>query len=265
MIETTDVLIIGAGGGGYPAGFRLAQAGKSVVMIDPKGVMSGNCLAEGCVPSKAVREAAELYLAATRMKNFGLTGSVEVNYRDVVAYKNRVQTDRYTQHAEELVKHGEPLRLIKGHARFADAHTLIVTSDGGERIFEATHIFVASGCDIVIPPIPGAEFALTSRDLFAVNAVNPTLQTIPKRLAVIGGGYIGLEAAAFFRAFGSAVTIFENGSSVLSAMDPGLLSTLLPLLDPAIQPITHAHVDAIEQRGRRTAPLFRTREPASVG
>ncbi|MHB1676490.1 MAG: dihydrolipoyl dehydrogenase [Sulfuriferula sp.] len=244
MIETVDVLIIGAGGGGYPAGFRLANAGKSVVMIDPKGVMSGNCLAEGCVPSKAIREAAELFLDAQRGKTFGLTGTVNVDYHEVIAYKDQVQRNRYVQHAQELNKLGDRLRLIKGHARFKDAHTLVIATEQGERSFYAAHIIIASGCEIFIPPIPGAELTLTSHDLFAVN---PILQEIPKRLAVIGGGYIGFESATFFRAFGSEVTIIESGDKMLSGMDPDFVSCLLPLLDPAIRQITQAHVEAIER------------------
>ena len=244
MLETIDVLIIGAGGGAYPAAFRLADAGKRVVMVDPKGVMSGNCLAEGCVPSKAVREVAELYRRATRFERFGLTGAISVNYIGVLAHKDKVQRTRYSQHAQQLEKQSDRLRFIKGLARFQDAHTIVIESDQGEQVYRAAHIIIASGSEVFIPPIPGAELALTSHDLYAMN---PTLQEIPKRLVVIGGGYIGLESATFFRAFGSAVTILERGENILSGMDPDFVAALVPLLDPAMLRITQVRVDAIER------------------
>src|SRR5579875_2505845 len=94
-----DLLCIGAGGGAYPAAFQLARAGRTVVMVDPKGVMSGNCLAEGCVPSKAVREAALLWNRAHHFGQFGIRRAEAVDYAAVIAHKDAVQQRRYAQHA----------------------------------------------------------------------------------------------------------------------------------------------------------------------
>lgn len=243
-MQHVDVITLGAGGGAYPAAFRLARSGRRVVMVDPKGVMSGNCLAEGCVPSKAVREVAELHRTGQRFEQFGLTGEIGVDFAKVMAHKDRVQRTRYTQHAAELEAIADRLTLVQGRARFQDAHTVIVESDRGEESWRAEHVIVASGADVFVPPVPGAELCITSHDLFSLK---PSINTLPKRLTVIGGGYIGLETATFLRAFGVEVTVLEMMDQILPGMDPDFVSGLAPLLDPAIRCVTGARVEAIER------------------
>lgn len=243
-MQRVDVITLGAGGGAYPAAFRLARAGRRVVMIDPKGVMSGNCLAEGCVPSKTVREVVELYRNASRYGQFGIHGEFTVDLDAVMTHKDHVQRTRYAQHAAELEPLSNRLSLVQGRARFVDTHTVIVESDRGEETYRAEHIIIASGAEVFVPPIPGAELCLTSSDLFALEA---RLRTLPKRLAVIGGGYIGLETATFFRALGAQVTILELMDQILPGMDPDFVDGILPLLDPAIRRITEARVEAVER------------------
>ena len=242
-IQEVDVFMAGAGGGAYPAAFRLAQAGMTVVMADPKGVMSGNCLAEGCVPSKAVREIAHHRARQERFEKFGLTGTLGVDYARIVAHKDRVQRERYDQHALELAAQPK-IRLVKGRARFIDAHTVAVEGDRGEDRYRARFILVASGSDISIPPIPGADRALTSRDLFALS---PTLSALPASMGIIGGGYIGLETASMFRALGAEVTLFEQGPRVLSGMDEEMVRDLASLLDPSIRILTGVQVQEIRK------------------
>ncbi len=242
--KQVDVITLGAGGGAYPAAFRLARAGLTVAMVDPKGVMSGNCLAEGCVPSKAVREMAELYRTTRRFERFGLKGEVSVDFAAVMAHKDRVQRTRYTQHAGELEALADRLTLIKGRGRFKDANTIVVESDHGEETYRAKHVIIATGSDVFVPPVPGAELCITSHDLFALN---PEVKRLPRRMVVIGGGYIGLETATFLRAFGSEVTVLEMMNQVLPGMDPDFVAGLEPLLDPAIRRVTGARVEAIEK------------------
>ena len=120
-IQHVDLLTIGAGGGAYPAAFRLAKAGRSVVMVDPKGVMSGNCLYEGCVPSKAIRETAEIYQSQQRFAERGLPGSVRVDFAKVVTHKDAIQARRYEQHAAELAA-SQNIKLIQGTERLLSPH-----------------------------------------------------------------------------------------------------------------------------------------------
>jgi len=247
--ESVDVLTIGAGGGAYPAAFRLARAGLSVVMVDPKGVMSGNCLYEGCVPSKAIRETAEILETQRRFAHFGLTGSLQVDYGQVVAHKDAIQSRRYAQHAQELANTPN-LQLIQGTARFLDPHTVAVDTETGQRNFHCAHIIIASGADVFVPPIPGAELCLTSHDLYKPE---PVLRTLPKRMLIIGGGYIGLETASFFAAFGTQITLLQKGPQLLTGMDREMVEMLLPLLSPNIHFILNAEVERVEATatGRR--------------
>lgn len=243
--ETVDVLTIGAGGGAYPAAFRLAKAGLSVVMTDPKGVMSGNCLYEGCVPSKTLRETGEILESQRRFADLGLAGLVQIDYPRMVAHKDAIQARRYAQHAQELRNYPN-LQLISGSARFIDPHTVAVATGEGERHFHCRHIIVASGAEVFAPPIPGADLCLTSHDLYKPD---PTLKILPERMVVIGGGYIGLETASFFAAFGTRVVLLQKGPQILSGMDQGMVATLLPLLNSNIEMILNADVERVEAVG----------------
>jgi dihydrolipoamide dehydrogenase len=237
-VHEVDLFTIGAGGAAYPAAFLLARAGLRVVMADTKGVMSGNCLAEGCVPSKSVREMAAHRVRQRRFASWGLPGNVSVDYRGIVAHKDRVQKDRYDQHAREMAEL-PTLRLVAGRARFLDDHTVVVEGNRGEERYRARHIIVASGSDIVRPDFPGADLFLDSRDFFALN---PTLTDLPSSLAIVGGGYIGLETATMFHALGTEVTLIERGPRVLSGMDTSMVKELCGLLDPGIRILRNAKV-----------------------
>ncbi|HUW97941.1 MAG TPA: dihydrolipoyl dehydrogenase [Acidiferrobacter sp.] len=244
--ETIDVLTIGAGGGAYPAAFWLARRGRRVVMVDPKGVLSGNCLAEGCVPSKAVREMAHHLARHRRFHSYGVGGKTTVDYAKIIGHKDDVQRRRYLQHGEELAR-SRNVELIKGKAGFEDAHMVTVETDTGTRRYSAHHIIVASGSDVFVPPIPGAELCLTSSDFYRLN---PTLKVLPSTLTVIGGGYIGVETASFYAALGVHVTLLQRGSQLLLGMDPDMIAMLVPLLDPNIRWILDADVDRIERMER---------------
>ncbi len=237
-VHEVDLLTIGAGGAAYPASFLLARAGLRVVMVDPKGVISGNCLAEGCVPSKAVREVAAQLARQRGFASRGLPGKTSVDYPAIVAHKDRVQTERYNQHARELSEL-PALHLVAGRARFLDSHTVVVEGDRGEERYRARNIIVASGSDIVRPDFPGADLFLDSRDFFALK---PTLIERPASLIIVGGGYIGLETASIFRALGTEVTLIERGPHVLSGMDTAMVQELCGLLDPGIRILANATV-----------------------
>ncbi len=244
-MKIVDVLTIGAGGGAYPAGFRLAKAGMEVVMIDDKGVLSGNCLAEGCVPSKAIRESVNLYRNSKKFNFWGLDGNVSFEYKNIVAHKDNVQKFRYAQHAEELKAVFPQLRLIKGNAKFIDDHTLEVKTQNETEIYRAKRaIIIASGSETSILPISGAELCITSHDIFSMN---PKVQTFPKTLTIIGGGYIALESATFFNELGTKVKLFEITDRVLGGkIDYRFSNTIRQFIDPNIEIFTNAQVMEVE-------------------
>jgi dihydrolipoamide dehydrogenase len=256
-VVEVDTVTIGAGGGAYPAAFLLARSGQRVVMVDDKGVMSGNCLAEGCVPSKAVREVAELYRRARLGAALGLPRlDGPPDYEAVLAHKARVQRLRYAQHAAELAAEAY-LELVAGHARLVDAHTVEVEGPSGERTcYRARFVLLASGSDVTVPPgLPGAEHCVTSRDLYALE---PTLRHLPRRLVVIGGGYIGLEAACLFHALGCDVVVVELADQLLPGMDPAFSELLTSLLDEGIGVRTGAAVERVDPVPAGLAVRFRT-------
>ncbi|WP_114911164.1 dihydrolipoyl dehydrogenase [Acidibrevibacterium fodinaquatile] len=238
-----DVMVLGAGGGGYPAAFRLAGAGRAVVMVDPFGNLGGDCLAEGCVPSKAVREAALVRTWPAKYPLFGLRGETpEVDWRGVLAHKDRVQSLRYAQHREEIA--ASTLTLLKGSGRIVDDHTVEVTTEGGDILrYHAQHLIIATGSRPHRLPIPGAELAVTSHDIFRLGADLP----FPRRLVAIGGGYIGLETASMLQNLGAEVTVLEATEAILPGVDPALAGYLHRALARRLTLVTGAKVTAIAQ------------------
>ncbi|WP_297217388.1 dihydrolipoyl dehydrogenase [Thermoplasma sp.] len=236
-MEEYDVITIGAGGAAYPAAFRLKKSGYSVLMIDKKGVMSGNCLAEGCVPSKAVIETVH---TITKMKHFE---DLSIEYGKIVDHKDEVQKIRYKQHDEELKEAG--LTIVKGTARLIDENTVEVKTDTGSTRYRARSIIIASGSDTFVPKIPGSDLAWTSADLYRLNA---KIRNLPKSIAIIGGGYIGMETASFMSLMGVKVTVIEMLDRVFSNMDKSMVDKLLPLL-PEMNIKTSSPVQSIEKHG----------------
>ncbi|QSR84849.1 dihydrolipoyl dehydrogenase [Methylacidimicrobium sp. B4] len=238
-----DVMILGAGGGGYPAAFRLARNGKSVVMADPIGNLGGDCLAEGCVPSKAVREASLARTWPDKYPLFGLRGTKpDVDWRAVLAHKDRVQALRYAQHRAQIEE--SSVVFHKGRGRIVDERTVEVTTEGGELYrYHAKHLIVATGSRPRILPIPGAELAHTSHDFFRLGADLP----FPRRLVAIGGGYIGLETASMLQNLGAEATVLEVTGQILPGVDPKIARFLHSALAPRLRILLDARVTAIER------------------
>jgi len=222
-MEEFDTVTLGAGGGAYPAAFELARAGRRVLMVDDKGVMSGNCLFEGCVPSKAVREVSELVRRMAKGPAFGLSGPGSVDFAGVMAHKDRVQRTRYEQHAAELGRVADRLELRRGSARLVGPHEVEVDDGTSTTRVAAAHVIVATGAAPSMPPIPGAELCVTSHDLFAYGV---DARPLARRLVVIGAGYIGLEVACMWNALGSHVSVLEAEGTVLPGMDPDFVALL---------------------------------------
>lgn len=243
--DQVDCLILGAGGGGYPAAFFLAKAGLSVLLVDPIGNLGGNCLAEGCVPSKAVREAALVRGLADKFAAFGLHGAKpDVDWRAVLAHKDRVQSLRYAQHSEEIALGGA--LFVQAEAAIASADTArLHTPDGAVYRCGFTHLLLATGSRPVRLPIPGAELTLTSHDLFRLGADLPQ----PRHLVIIGGGYIGVESASMLQGLGTEVTLLEHSAQLLRGFDAELCSFLHTCLAQRVRIEVSAQVLGIERNG----------------
>jgi dihydrolipoamide dehydrogenase len=250
-MEHIDLLTIGAGGGGYSAAFRLARAGKQVVMVDIKGVTGGNCLEQGCIPSKAVIAAVEVYMLAKKREYFGLKGdNIGFDYSKIIEFKDNIQKFRYNQHAKEVVEAKENLKLIKGSASFIDKHTIKVITENSEKIYNADNIIIASGAEPYILQIEGAEHCITSTDLYILN---PKIKTLPKSIAILGGGYIGVETAAFFSELGVDVTIIQRSERILTAMDKRFALLLQNSLNSKIKLELGTEIKKIEKISANTS------------
>lgn len=241
-----DVLILGAGGAGYPAAFFLARSGKRVLMVDPIGNLGGDCLAEGCVPSKAVREAALVRGLADKFDGFGLRGSKPaVDWGAVLAHKDRVQNTRYAQHAREIAAGGVAFVQGRGVIVAPDRARIDAGDGSGSREVRFRQLILGTGSAPARLPILGADLALTSHDLFRLGANLP----LPQHLVIIGGGYIGVETASMLQALGAECSILEYAPQVLPGFDAELASFLHASLSQRVRIERSAQVLSIAREG----------------
>ncbi len=267
MTEHVDVVVIGAGGAGYPAAFLLDRAGRQVVMADPIGNLGGDCLAEGCIPSKAVREAA---LAYQRARTGVLSGArrSEVDggdrpassvWRAILEHKDRVQRLRYDQHRREI--DASTVRFVAGSAHvISESEIEVTTASGAIERYRFEHLILATGSAPSRLPIPGAELAVTSHDLFRLGA---DLE-LPARPVIVGGGYIGMETATILEHLGAAPVVLEATDQVLPGFDEDLARFLERSLKGRVQLELGSAVTAIERRGGEFVVRYRQQAATST-
>ncbi len=246
LSHDVDVLVLGAGGAGYPGAFFLAQAGLSVLMVDPIGNLGGDCLAEGCVPSKAVREAALVRGLADKFDGFGLRGGKPaVDWGAVLAHKDRVQNTRYAQHAREIAAGGVAFVQGRGVIVAPDRVRIDAGDGSGSREVRFRQLILGTGSAPARLPILGADLALTSHDLFRLGADLP----LPQHLVIIGGGYIGVETASMLQALGAQCSILEYAPQILPGFDAELASFLHASLSQRVRIERSAQVLSIAREG----------------
>ncbi|MCY0881543.1 MAG: dihydrolipoyl dehydrogenase [Firmicutes bacterium] len=254
MIEKSyDVAVIGGGGGGYPAAFRLAQSGQSVLLIDHHGNLGGNCLYEGCVPSKSVREAAMAAHNIRHSQFFGVSSELSrLSWPAIRAYKDQVQTLRYAQHAQTIQSTAN-ITVLTGEGRLLDDayHLQLNFTEQGqsqEATISAQTIMIATGSVTEEVPIPGLNLAVTSHDLFAWHE---TMADLPQDMVILGGGYIGIEAASMLADLGVHVTVVEAGPTILDHMDTEIVAALTERLSTRVTLVTGTRVDKVLSAGAR--------------
>ncbi|MCP5379475.1 MAG: dihydrolipoyl dehydrogenase [Novosphingobium sp.] len=208
-----DVLIIGAGPGGYVAAIRAAQLGLKTACVESRETLGGTCLNVGCIPSKALLHGSELYEEAAHgtLAKFGVkTGKVEIDVATLQGEKSAAVKE-LTGGIEFLFKKNK-VTWIKGQARFADAHTVEV--DGKRHT--AREIVIATGSSVT--PLPGVEVD-NDKGIIVDSTGALALSAVPKKLVVIGGGVIGLELGSVWRRLGAQVTVVEFLDQLLPGMD----------------------------------------------
>ena len=215
-----DVVVLGAGPGGYTAAFRAADLGKKVVLIERYSRLGGVCLNVGCIPSKALLHVAGVIEQAQAMEGWGVAfGTPRIELDKLRAWKDGV-VGRLTSGLVQLAKRRN-VQVIQGVGKFASPHHLTVeTEDGPLRVSFDNAIIAAGSQAIQLPGLPHDD----PRVLDSTSALE--LPDVPAELLVIGGGIIGLEMATVYHALGSRVTVVELSDSLMPGTDPDLVRPL---------------------------------------
>jgi len=219
-MEHYDLIVIGAGPGGYIAAERAGHAGMKVLLIE-KDNLGGVCTNHGCIPTKSLLNSSKLYKKALHGEEFGVTtGSVSFSLEKAMAHK---------QDTIETLRKGIAflMKSNKVDVVFAEAEVLspkTVKADGKEYSFDK--LFVATGSTAFVPPIPGADLphVLDNKGILQI-------EKLPENLVVIGGGVIGVEFASFFSAVGVKVSVVEMMDEIIPLMDSQFSASLRKAMD----------------------------------
>ena len=229
--ETGTVLVIGGGPGGYTAAIRAAQLGAKVTLIE-KAQVGGTCLNRGCMPTKAMLHAAEVYETANSSGSIGIScENVKLDWEKVQGFRASV-VSRLTSGVKALIKLNK-ITLVEGEACFTGPKTVRV----GSKEYGAEKIIIAAGSYPIIPGIPGLRESAALMD--STDCLS--LDHVPKSILVIGGGVIGLELGTVYKNFGAKVSVIEMQPKLLPLMDGELTSMLQAKLEKEGM---HIHVNS---------------------
>ena len=215
MAETNyDLVIIGAGPGGYVAAIRAAQLGLNVACIEKEPALGGTCLRIGCIPSKALLESSELYFETKEgFADHGIRlGQVELELAAMLRRKEKVVAT-LTKGVDALFKKNRITRYL-GQARFEGPGQISVESKESRSILRARHSVIATGSKS--SPLPGV---ILDGDRIGTSTEALSYSSVPEHLIVIGAGYIGLELGSVWRRLGAKVTVLEYLNRILPGMD----------------------------------------------
>jgi dihydrolipoamide dehydrogenase len=253
-----DVVIIGGGTGGYVCAIRAAQLGLKVALVE-KLRLGGVCLNWGCIPTKALLQSANTYLLARHLAEFGVKvkGTIEVDWEIMVARKNSI-VGTLVGGVQNLLA-GHRVQVLSGTARLSSPRCVEVDlNEGGQMTLETRHVVIATGSVPARPPVPGLDLpgVVTSDGIMALPGVAPDegiqpLLAVPRRLAIIGAGVIGIEFAALFSALGAQVTVVEMLPHILPPVDRELSKRYRAFLrKQGVELVLEARVEEVSAAGR---------------
>ena len=223
----TDIVVIGAGPGGYYAAIRAAQLGARVVIIE-KGPVGGTCLNVGCIPTKVLLSCVSVLDHIKDASSFGINvSSFNLNIAGMMERKDSV-VKKLVSGVEILLRKNK-IKLLKGTARIADPHTVTVDTDKGNESIKTDKIIIATGSVTALLPLPGLEIGKhvwTSTEALEFSEV-------PKKMLIIGAGAIGLESGYTFARMGTEVLVVEMMSQILPAADTETANELQKGLEAA--------------------------------
>ncbi len=231
MSNPIKLVVIGAGPGGYAAAFLAADMGMQVILIDKEENPGGVCVYRGCIPSKALLHAAKVLNESQEAENIGITFSKPtVNLDKLRSWKNSVIT-RLTSGTGQLRKQRK-IANIQGQAKFLNSSTIEVEKiDGKKELVTFDKVIIATGSrPATIPTLPKSKNILDSTSALDI-------ESIPERLLVIGGGYIGLELSTVYDALGSKVTVVEMMPQLLTGADRDLANILIKRIESKFEKV----------------------------
>lgn len=250
LAEETDLLVIGAGPGGYVAAFKAADLGVKVMLIDENALLGGVCLREGCIPSKALLHVAHTIENAHDAEAWGISfATPKIDATKVRAWKQQV-VDKLCGGVKTLAGKRK-VRVVQGKARFEDSRTVRVEDSEVARI-KFKHCIIATGSRIRRLPekLVPADCCIDSTGALEV-------ENIPGRLLVIGGGYIGLELGQVYAALGSKVVVLEALDRLLAGGDEDLGRVLVARLKKQFEAIyTSAQLESVKRDGAKVRVTF---------
>lgn len=246
---SNSILVIGGGPGGYVAAIRAALLGGQVTLVE-RDKLGGTCLNRGCMPTKALLHASEVYELAKNSEDIGIIGpNVGFDWEKVQASREKV-TKQLTGGVKALMR-ANKIRVVQGEAKFTGPKTVSV----GEEVLSADKIIIASGSSPAIPPIEG----LAQSPAFLDSTACLALDHVPESLLVIGGGVIGLELGCVYARFGSKVHVVEMQSKLLPQMDAELTSMVQAQLEAiGISFYLNSTVKSVIQNGNLAAVTVST-------
>ncbi|EEO6566501.1 dihydrolipoyl dehydrogenase [Listeria monocytogenes] len=214
--EERDTIVIGAGPGGYVAAIRAAQLGQKVTIIE-KEYYGGVCLNVGCIPSKALITIGHRFKEAGHSDNMGITAdNVNLDFTKAQEWKGGV-VNKLTSGVKGLLKKNK-VEMLEGEAFFVDDHSLRVIHPDSAQTYTFNNVIIATGSRPI--EIPGFKYG--KRVLSSTGAL--ALTEVPKKLVVIGGGYIGTELGGAFANLGTELTILEGGPEILPTYEKDMVS-----------------------------------------
>lgn len=210
-----QIIIIGGGPAGYTAAEAAGKAGQSVLLIE-KQSLGGVCLNEGCIPTKTLLYSAKTYDAARHASKYAVSaGEVSFDLPKIIARKSKVVRKLVLGVKGKLT--ANKVTIVMGEAHIVDAHTVRC----GEETYEGENLILCTGSETFIPPIPGVDKVNYWTHREALDN-----KELPKSLAIVGGGVIGMEFASFFNSLGVEVTVIEMMDEILGGMDKELSALL---------------------------------------
>lgn len=236
-----DTLVVGAGPGGYVAAIRAAQLGQKVAIAD-KGTLGGVCLNVGCIPSKAMINASHKYESAKHSDDIGITAeNVSVDMKKVQEWKSSV-VDKLTGGVAGLMKSNK-VEVISGEVYFVDKNTVRIMDEKNSQTYTFNNCIIATGSR----PIELPSFKWSKRVISSTGAL--ALDEVPKKMVVIGGGYIGIELGTVYANFGTEVTILEGTKQILPGFEKQMSSLVSRRLKKKgnVEIITEALAQGVEE------------------